>query len=88
MIVEAGKEYNFVFQMPQRLGDSVRYYVVPFALQMGWTNSPPCFFVLQQRRPSSSLSGYWLALCIAEFPSHTGTKKLNVCEKYRPPGQS
>ena len=43
MIVEAGKELNFVFEMPQRPGDERRYFVVPSALQMGWQNSPPYF---------------------------------------------
>lgn len=43
MIVEAGKEGNFIFQMPPRPGDTERYFVVPSALQMGWTNSPAYF---------------------------------------------
>ena len=43
MIIEAGKEANFVFQMPPRKGDRERYFVVPSALQMGWTNSPAYF---------------------------------------------
>ena len=43
MIVEAGKEYNFVFQLPEREGDTERYYVVPSSLQMGWKNSPAFF---------------------------------------------
>ena len=43
MIVEAGKEYNFVFQLPMRDTDSERHYVVPSSLQMGWKNSPAFF---------------------------------------------
>jgi len=43
MIVEAGKEYNFVFQMPLREGDTEHHYVVPSSLQMGWKNSPAFF---------------------------------------------
>jgi len=43
MIVEAGKEYNFVFQLPKREGDAETYYVVPSSLQMGWKNSPAFF---------------------------------------------
>lgn len=43
MIVEDGKEYNFVYQLPQRAGDKELHYVVPSSLQMGWTNSPPYF---------------------------------------------
>jgi len=43
MITEAGKEYNFVFQLPRRDGDSETYYVVPASLQMGWKNSPAFF---------------------------------------------
>ena len=43
MIVEAGKEHNFVFQMPGRPGDDTIYYVVPSSLQMGWKNSPAYF---------------------------------------------
>ena len=43
MIVERGEDYNFVFQMPPRPGDTETYYVVPAALQMGWKNSPADF---------------------------------------------
>ncbi len=43
MIVEAGEEHNFVFQMPARPGDTTTYYVVPSSLQMGWKNSPAYF---------------------------------------------
>ena len=43
MIVEAGMEHNFVFQMPPREGDTCRYFVVPSSLQMGWKNSPAYF---------------------------------------------
>ena len=43
MIVERGKELNFVFEMPPKEGDDRRYFVVPSSLQMGWTNSPAHF---------------------------------------------
>jgi hypothetical protein len=43
MIVAHGEEYNFVFQMPRRPGDTVTHFVVPGALQMGWKNSPAYF---------------------------------------------
>jgi hypothetical protein len=43
MIVEHGEAYNFVFQLPERPGDSTKYYVIPAALQMGWKNSPAYF---------------------------------------------
>ncbi len=43
MIVQAGKEHNFVFQLPRRKGDVQDHYVVPSALQMGWKNSPAYF---------------------------------------------
>jgi hypothetical protein len=43
MIVETASEYSFVYQMPPRDGDTGRWYFVPSALQMGWTNSPPYF---------------------------------------------
>lgn len=43
MIVEDGKEYNFVFQLPKRKGDDEYQYVVPSSLQMGWKNSPAFF---------------------------------------------
>ena len=41
--MERGQDYNFVFQMPARPGDEETYFVVPAALQMGWTNSPAYF---------------------------------------------
>jgi len=43
MIVEAGQEHNFVYQLPRRPGDTETYYVVPSSLQMGWQNSPAYF---------------------------------------------
>ena len=43
MIVEAGMEYNFVYQLPPRPGDTETYYVIPSSLQMGWKNSPAYF---------------------------------------------
>jgi hypothetical protein len=43
MIVEHGKEYNFVYQLPPRPGDDGKFFVIPSSLQMGWTNSPPYF---------------------------------------------
>jgi hypothetical protein len=43
MIVEEGKEFNFVFQLPKRPGDTETFYVVPSSLQMGWQNSPAYF---------------------------------------------
>lgn len=43
MIVEAGEEYNFVYQLPRRPGDTETHYVVPSSLQMGWKNSPAYF---------------------------------------------
>lgn len=43
MLVEAGKELNFVFEMPRRPHDATRHFVVPSALQMGWKNSPAYF---------------------------------------------
>ena len=43
MIVEAGKEQNFVSEMPPHPTQQGRHFVVPSALQMGWTNSPPYF---------------------------------------------
>ena len=43
MIVESGKEYEFVYEMPERQGDTCKHYFVPSALQMGWQNSPAFF---------------------------------------------
>ena len=43
MIVEDGKEYNFVFQLPKRSEEEEYQYVVPSSLQMGWKNSPAFF---------------------------------------------
>jgi hypothetical protein len=37
MIIQAGQEYNFVYAMPQH--PAGKWFVVPSALQMGWTNS-------------------------------------------------
>ncbi len=43
MIVELGMEYNFVYQLPRRPGDTEDHFVIPSSLQMGWKNSPAYF---------------------------------------------
>jgi hypothetical protein len=43
IIVEDGQEFNFVYQLPRRPGDTETHYVVPSSLQMGWMNSPAYF---------------------------------------------
>jgi hypothetical protein len=43
MIVQAGQEHNFVYEMPPRPNDTGRWFVIPSALQMGWKNSPAYF---------------------------------------------
>jgi hypothetical protein len=43
MIVRAGQEYNFVYEMPKHPSHPGDWFVVPSALQMGWTNSPAYF---------------------------------------------
>jgi hypothetical protein len=44
MIVEAGQEPNFVYELPDHPEQEGKWFVVPSALQMGWTNSPAYFF--------------------------------------------
>ena len=39
---QEGQEWNFVYVMPQKEGETVRL-VVPTSLQMGWIESPPFF---------------------------------------------
>jgi hypothetical protein len=43
MIVEAGQEPNFVYEMPAHPERQGKWFVVPSSLQMGWTNSPAYF---------------------------------------------
>jgi hypothetical protein len=43
MIVEAGKERNFCYQLPETPEKPGKWFVIPSALQMGWTNSPAYF---------------------------------------------
>jgi len=43
MVVADGAQWNFVYQLPKREGDTETHYVVPAALQMGWKNSPAYF---------------------------------------------
>ena len=43
MVVKEGHEWNFVYQLPKREGDTETFYVVPSSLQMGWKNSPAYF---------------------------------------------
>lgn len=43
MCVAEGSQWNFVYQLPKREGDTEFHYVVPAALQMGWKNSPAYF---------------------------------------------
>jgi hypothetical protein len=43
MIVESGKEINFVYQLPEYHKQPGKWFVIPSALQMGWMNSPAYF---------------------------------------------
>jgi hypothetical protein len=43
MIVQAGQENNFVYELPTHPKHPGKWFVVPSALQMGWTNSPAFF---------------------------------------------
>jgi hypothetical protein len=43
MIVEAGQEPNFVYELPDHPEREGKWFVIPSALQMGWTNSPAYF---------------------------------------------
>jgi hypothetical protein len=43
MIVESGKEKNFVYQLPEIPQKPGKWFVVPSSLQMGWSNSPAYF---------------------------------------------
>ena len=42
LVCEEGAEYNFAYVMPQKEGEPTKL-VIPTSLQMGWTESPPCF---------------------------------------------
>jgi hypothetical protein len=43
MIIQSGQEPNFVYEMPHHQAYPEKWFVVPSALQMGWTNSPAYF---------------------------------------------
>jgi hypothetical protein len=43
MIVQSGQEHNFVYELPPNPGRPGKWFVIPSALQMGWTNSPAFF---------------------------------------------
>jgi hypothetical protein len=43
MIVQAGQEPNFVYEMPNHQAHPGTWFVIPSSLQMGWTNSPAYF---------------------------------------------
>ena len=58
MVVDAGMEYNFVFQLPHKEDDTQDHFVVPGALQMGWKTARPTS-ARPQNQPSPSQSGYW-----------------------------
>jgi hypothetical protein len=43
MIVEAGQEANFTYELPEHPEREGKWFVIPSALQMGWKNSPAYF---------------------------------------------
>jgi hypothetical protein len=53
MIVQAGQENNFVYELPDHPKHPGKWFVVPSALQMGWTNSP-AFFLHRDRSSTTS----------------------------------
>jgi hypothetical protein len=66
MIVRAGQEANFVYELPPKPADPNRWFVLPSALQMGWTNSPAYF--CETTDAVRCLAHRFLALAI-----HTGS---------------
>jgi len=79
MIVEAGKEYNFVYQMPPKEGQEEDIYVIPSSLQMGWKNSPAYFCTATE-------AGRELLRRILALSIETGIELPHKYEKYCVPG--
>ena len=75
MIVELGQEYNFIFQMPQRPGDSEIFYAIPSSLQMGWMNSPAYFC-------TGTEATHLLLQCIMALTITTGLPVLHCHEDH------
>ena len=81
MIVEAGKEQNFVFEMPPHPTRKGRHFVVPSALQMGWTNSPPYFCTATDICRK-------LILRLLAFTLHSGINTPHPYDEYILPGET
>ena len=79
MIVEKGKEYNFVYQLPRRPGDTEDHFVIPSSLQMGWKNSPAYFCTATE-------AGRELMRRILALSVETGLDLPHRYEKYCVPG--
>jgi hypothetical protein len=74
MIVQAGQEPNFVYELPQSEIQPGKWFVVPSSLQMGWTNSPAYFCTTTEA--TQLLIARILALSIEDGtipPTHTHT---------------
>ena len=79
MVVELGKEYNFVYQMPPRQDQDEDHFVIPSSLQMGWQNSPAYFCTATE-------AGRELMRRILALSIDTGIEVPHKYEKYCVPG--
>jgi len=75
MIVEEGKQWYFVYQLPVRPGDTEHHYVVPSSLQMGWKNSPAYFCTTTE-------ATYTLIQCILALTMNIGIAIPHRHEKF------
>jgi hypothetical protein len=81
MIVRAGQEYNFIYEMPPRPNDNERYFVIPSALQMGWSNSPAYFC-------NATAAGREIALRLLALSFRDGLLPPHALEHHCPPNDT
>ncbi len=73
MDCEAGKEYNFVYVLPQDKGKPITL-VVPTSLQMGWVETPPYFSAATET--ALDVAADYCNIPIGNLPCHKFTKHV------------
>jgi hypothetical protein len=71
MIVQAGQENNFVYELPKHPKHPGKWFVIPSALQMGWTNSPAFFCAATEATQQIVARMLALSITTGEIPPHT-----------------
>jgi hypothetical protein len=68
MVIPAEESWNFAYMLPPRVGDTDIHLVVPSALQMWWSESPPFFCMASEM--ARDLAAERMQEAVGSLPEH------------------